>query len=38
MVLYIASNLTPAGNELVYLQKHDLLFARVGTEVNVEKM
>ena len=31
-------NLTPAANEIVYLQNHDHPFAKVGMEVNAEKM
>ena len=38
MVLYILFNLTPAGNEIVYLQNDDIPFARVEMEVNAEKM
>ena len=38
MVLYILFKLTPAGNEIVYLQNHDLPFARNGMEVNAEKI
>ena len=31
-------NLAPAGNEIVYLQNHDLPFAKSGMEVNAKKM